>query len=61
MLTLLIALIAIYAMKKWLPNIYKLLKRLVIRFLKGFAGWLWGQAERKGGAVIRQTRMRWRQ
>ncbi|MBZ0221278.1 MAG: hypothetical protein K8I01_12705 [Candidatus Methylomirabilis sp.] len=61
MLTLVIALIVIYAMKRWLPNVYKLLKGLVIRFLKGFAGWLWGQAERKGGATIRQTRMRWRQ
>ncbi len=46
--------------KRRLPFLYSLMKRIAARTIKTLAGWLWQREEKKGGAHIRQPRMRWK-
>jgi hypothetical protein len=48
-------------LKRWFPPLYGFLKRIAAWTGKAIAGWLWYKPERKGGASMRQPRMRWRQ
>lgn len=48
-------------MKKWFPTTYGLTKRVGIWTAKGMATRLWKRPEKKGGASVRQARMRWRE
>ena len=58
-LTIIVLGIWLALMKKWFPWLYVLQKRLGLWTLKSIAGRLWGKSEKKGGANVRQARMRW--
>jgi hypothetical protein len=48
-------------MKRWFPTVFNYQKRIGKWALKETANRLWKKPEKKGGANIRQTRMKWRE
>lgn len=59
-LPIVLLVIGFMLVKRWLPFLYALMKRAASWLLKTTANLLWPEAERKGGASVRQPRMRWR-
>lgn len=60
-LPIVLLIVGIMLVKRWLPFFYALMKRVASWLLKTTANLLWPKPERKGGANVRQPRMRWRQ
>jgi len=59
-LPILFLVICLMFIKRWLPFLYNFIKRILSWTLKATASWLWQNPERKGGANVKQPRMRWR-
>ncbi len=62
-LPLLFLILIFMLVKRYFPFAFRFIKRLAKWLLKvalSALKWLWRKPERKGGAQIRQSRMRWR-
>jgi hypothetical protein len=57
---LLLLVLCLALLKRWFPPLYGFMKRIAVRTIKAVAGWLWRKPEKKGGAHVRQPRMRWK-